>query len=68
MINCNMENMFESSKCEKRFPSQTPLAICYVPMQKITELYPENTAFEKGTIFPELYFPFNGKGIDVNDG
>lgn len=66
MTNFVMENMFETSTHENIFPAKTPLAMCYVPMQKINELYPENTAFEKGTIFPDLYFPFKGKGIDTN--
>lgn len=49
------------------FPENTPLAMCYVPFQKYDETYPENIALEKGTVFPELYFPFLGDGGDCND-
>lgn len=66
MFNCVMENQNENSADRSRFPEHTPLAMCYVPMQEIGELYSENTAFEKGTIFPDLYFPFKGKGSGAN--
>ena len=49
------------------FPEDTPLAMCYVPFQKYDKTYPENIALEKGTIFPELYFPFLGDGGDRFD-
>lgn len=47
-----------------KFPEDTPLAMCYVPWQEYGETYNENTALEKGTIFPDLYFPFQGKGAE----
>ena len=50
------------------FPENTPLAMCYVPFQKYDETYPENIALEKGTVFPELYFPFLGDGGDCKTG
>lgn len=50
------------------FPEDTPLAMCYVPFQKFDTTYSENIALEKGTVFPELYFPFLGDGGDLNDG
>ncbi|MDE6592830.1 MAG: spore coat associated protein CotJA [Oscillospiraceae bacterium] len=46
---------------EGRFPEETPLAMAYVPYQQWDNTYPENTALEKGTIFPCLDFPFLGK-------
>lgn len=66
MINCIFGNSCESSEQKDLFPDKTPLAMCYVPYQQMGELYPENTAFEKGTIFPDLYFPFKGKGSGMN--
>lgn len=64
ILNPCMDNKDNSG----RFPSETPLAMCYVPMQELNELYPENTAFEKGTIFPDLEFPFIGKKGGWNNG
>lgn len=49
------------------FPEDTPLAMCYVPFQDYNKTYAENIALEKGTIFPELYFPFLGDGGDRID-
>ncbi|MCM1579172.1 MAG: spore coat associated protein CotJA [Ruminococcus sp.] len=46
---------------EGRFPAETPLAMAYVPYQQWENTYPENTALEKGTVFPCLDFPFLGK-------
>ena len=66
MFNCIMGNNDENTLQQGRFPEKTPLAMCYVPMQEFGELYPENTALEKGTIFPDLEFPFRGKGSERN--
>ena len=57
----------DSNSNMSRFPEDTPLAMSYVPWQKYDEVYGENTALEKGTIFPDLYFPFKGRRIDAND-
>ena len=38
------------------------IAMCYVPWQKWNGAYPAEEALEKGTVFPELYLPFKGKG------
>ena len=38
-----------------------PLAMAYVPTQKLGEVYSENDALERGTLFPELDKPFRGK-------
>lgn len=40
------------------FPSQTPLAMAYVPFQQWGKTYDVHEGFEKGTIFPDLDFPF----------
>ena len=39
-----------------------PLAMAYVPFQKFQVMYDKAEAFSRGTIFPELYKPFCGKG------
>jgi hypothetical protein len=43
------------------FPENTPLAMAYVPFQQWLSTYDENTAFNQGTIFPQLDFPFYGE-------
>ena len=40
------------------FPSSTPVGMGYVPMQQWGPVYPADTAFQRGTIFPELDLPF----------
>lgn len=44
-----------------RFPSETPLAMAYVPYQKFDTVYNPDQAFDRGTIFPELDFPLRGE-------
>lgn len=44
-----------------KFPQNTPDAMAYVPYQQWEETYKENTALERGTIFPSLDLPFYGK-------
>lgn len=64
-----MNDDYSSSRCsnvgiaapEGAFPAETPLAMAYVPWQEWGDTYPENTALEKGTIFPSLDYPFYGK-------
>ena len=41
-----------------RFPKHTPIAMAYVPFQQWGETYSLDKGFERGTIFPELDFPF----------
>ena len=60
-----MENKYKSEK--SLFPKDTPLAMCYVPFQTYDTTYAENVAIEKGTIFPELYFPFLGGEVTKYD-
>jgi hypothetical protein len=42
------------------FPVETPLAMAYVPMQKIHYVYDPDNALMQGTLFPELDKPFLG--------
>lgn len=48
-----------------RFPQHTPIAMAYVPFQQWGEVYSEDEAFETGTLFPELNFPFE-RGAGAN--
>lgn len=47
-----------------RFPQNTPLAMAYVPYQEWGEVYDEDSAFSRGTLFPELDLPFEAGGAD----
>ena len=47
-----------------RFPAATPLAMAYVPFQQWGDVYDDNSALCKGTLFPELDLPFS-KGGDL---
>lgn len=42
------------------FPPETPLAMCYVPVQQIYSVYGPDIALIQGTIFPELDKPWYG--------
>lgn len=44
-----------------------PIAMAYVPWQKWNAAYSAEEALEKGTVFPELYLPFRGKGVGSCD-
>lgn len=45
-----------------RLPKNTPLAMAYVPFQQWGEVYSDDEAFNNGTLFPELNFPFERGG------
>lgn len=60
----DFEKMVDNSNISE-FPAQTPLAMAYVPFQQWGSVYDSNEGFHKGTIFPDLDFPFmrgGGKG------
>ena len=44
---------------------ELPLAMSYVPMQKFGEVYSEDDALCRGTLFPCLDKPFYGKFTEV---
>lgn len=47
------------------FPRSTPLAMAYVPYQNWGEVYDDDTAIKRGTLFPDLDLPFgNGGGME----
>ncbi len=45
--------------CERKEP--WVLAMAYVPWQEWNEAYDEETALQRGTLFPELDKPFLGR-------
>lgn len=49
----------QKNKHDSRFPSDTPLAMAYVPMQQWGETYSIENGFCRGTVFPELDLPFS---------
>lgn len=44
------------------FPSQTSLAMAYVPFQQWGDTMQPNEALESGTLFSDLVFPFREVG------
>ena len=42
--------------------NKMPLAMAYIPIQRWEKTYEINLALDRGTIFPELDFPFTGEG------
>lgn len=63
-----MANQAVNSEAGKsKFPPETPLGMCYVPFQQWEKPYPENTALERGTMFPSLDLPFLGREVNGND-
>ena len=51
--------MVENQNAGRR--GRMPLVMAYVPWQQWGELYDEPCGFERGTIFPALYYPFVGR-------
>lgn len=41
------------------FPPGTPLAMAYVPMQKLENIYEPTHALKRGTLYPELDKPWH---------
>ena len=58
-----METRVEQNRAADHPQNMQPmaLAMAYVPWQKWTEVYPYDEGLKKGTIFPDLYLPFEGK-------
>lgn len=54
-----------SDALTSRFPQNTPLAMAYVPFQQWGEVYDKDEALKKGTLFPDLVFPFERGGASV---
>lgn len=45
---------------QSMFPAKISLAMSYVPDQPFENLYDENVALSRGTLFRSLDFPFYG--------
>ena len=45
---------------ESSFPAHVSLAMMYVPYQRFENLYDEEKALDRGTLFAELDLPFYG--------
>ena len=60
MADMNIETPAEGSK-KSLFPSKTPLAMAYVPYQQWKKTYKSEQGFERGTVFPELDYPFSAE-------
>lgn len=48
-----------SHPADPLFPAGTPLAMAYVPMQKLENIYEPGHALKRGTLFPELDKPWH---------
>ena len=48
---------------EARLSEQFPVAMAYVPWQRLEKMYPPETALHRGTLFPELDKPFMGRTV-----
>ena len=59
---CNMQRIQNQCKniIDATCVDELPLAMAYVPMQKIENLFDCQTALYHGTIFPQLVLPFEG--------
>lgn len=44
------------------------LARAYVPFQRINQVYSPSEALRKGTLFPELYMPYDEKKKMMEEG
>jgi|GEM_PF-3243870 len=58
------EQKIETQSCEEN----KKLAEAYVPMQKPGRIYPPEKALIKGTVFPELYRPYQTCDFGGNNG
>lgn len=57
--------VMDCSNCpmpEGKFPTETPLAMAYVPFQTWEKPYDMDTGLSRGTVFPSLDKPFIGRG------
>lgn len=54
------DNSNDNAGATSRFPANMPLGMAYVPFQQWGEVYSDEDAFCRGTLFPQLDFPFKG--------
>lgn len=60
----NSRNAGQNNGETSRFPKNTPLAMAYVPFQQWGDVFDNDEALCKGTLFPDLVFPFERGGCD----
>ena len=48
---------------DTRYLGSLPLAMTYTPMQQWKQTYSDSVALSRGTLFPELDLPFDGRTI-----
>ena len=64
LLNDNTEAMRSTAahteQSVDRFPRKTPIGMAYVPVQQWGETFTAEEALCKGTLFPELNYPFGG--------
>lgn len=61
----NMQNMQNGNTMNQTMQARQPmvLAMAYVPWQRWNEVYAYDEGLDKGTIFPDLYLPFEGRSV-----
>lgn len=52
----SMNSQMDANTLDER--QNRPLSMAYVPWQKWEQTYPEEQGLKRGTIFPDLDFPF----------
>ncbi|HEX3027331.1 MAG TPA: spore coat associated protein CotJA [Clostridia bacterium] len=56
-----MKDLYDPKDREiSAFPSQTPVGMAYVPVQKFRSVYEPDVGLMQGTIFPDLDKPWLG--------
>ena len=56
----DQEPIMPEMPVESSFPAHVSLAMAYVPYQRFENLYDEDKALERGTLFKDLDLPFYG--------
>lgn len=59
----NLKNDALSEEVSSGLPENASLAMAYVPFQQWNNVYTMDEALNKGTLFPDLEFPFERGGI-----
>lgn len=57
------KNDATSDEVSSRLPDNASLAMAYVPFQQWNNVFSMDEALNKGTLFPDLEFPFERGGV-----
>ena len=64
LLNDDMETTHmpaeNAERTVSRFPEKTPIGMAYVPVQQWGDTYSPEEALCRGTLFPEIDYPFGG--------